>query len=294
MISIIIINKNDPQLVETLISVDRQTVDAKFEIIVVDRSTCKYQIPSLSNPLVWIKYVGDKKYTIPQQRNLGVRKSKGNIIVFIDASCIANPGWLEYLTKPITNNIESIVMGKTGSVGKTSLNDVDLHRLSGSKYVTEAPTINLAIKKDVFSTIGFFDESLEYGSDIDFTWRAIDSGFNILYEQKAFVAHNWGSFDDQLKRAFLYGKAKLRLIVKHFDNRGKSLLGINFPLVLYPILIVIFPLYYFYPWLLIILGLLILKNISQPWPIYIVLRNLVFAAGELQELIIIIKARYVK
>ena len=41
------------------------------------------------------------RVSIPHQRNAGVRAARGDIIVFTDAGCQPEPGWLDRLVAPL-------------------------------------------------------------------------------------------------------------------------------------------------------------------------------------------------
>ncbi len=285
MISVVIILKNDLGVVDTIKGLNGQDFKGKFEIIVVDRSTIKYPIINSKVSLRWIDFdAKGKRYTIPEQRNEGIRQSKGEIVVFIDASCVPNNNWLSEIIKPIKEEGEKIVMGKTGSVGGATLNDLYHERISKIRYIDEAPTINLAITKDIFETVGLFDSSLEYGSDADFTWRAGYKGIKVRYYPKAYVAHNWGDHKDETKRAFLYGKGRMRILIKHWDKKWKNLYGVDVEAIVYPVFILITPLLIIYPKLLIIYGFLLLKNIREPKPVEIIIKHIIYGWGVLVEL----------
>ena len=64
----------------------------------------------------------------------------------------------------------------------------------GQEYLREAPTINVAVRhREVFHAIGGFDEGFGYGSDVDFTWRAVAEQLRVRYVPDAVVTHDWGS-----------------------------------------------------------------------------------------------------
>lgn len=63
----------------------------------------------------------NKKYTYSEQRNLGLKKAEGEIIVFIDSDCIPTKNWLIELVKPIRGEEENIVVGFVKSIGKSSI-----------------------------------------------------------------------------------------------------------------------------------------------------------------------------
>lgn len=285
MISVVIILKNDLGVVDTIKGLNTQDFKGKFEIIVIDRSTIKYPKISSKVPLKWINFdAKGKRYTIPEQRNEGIRLSNGEIVVFIDASCVPNRDWLTEIIKPIKKEGEKIVMGKTGSIGGLTLNDLAYEKLKNTKYVSEAPTINLAITKDVFDDVGLFDTKLEYGSDVDFTWRAIKGGLKIRYQKSAYIAHDWGETKEETKRTMLYGKARARILIKHFRTHWKNLLGKDSPVILYPTLILLLPIAFVFHWYPLVFLLLILKNIKEPNPAGIVLKHIIYGWGVLIEL----------
>jgi GT2 family glycosyltransferase len=144
-----------------------------------------------------------------------VLASRGRTIVFVDAGCSAQPGWLERLLAPLNGEGEAVVAGVAPNLGSDGLYDADIWERARSPYLPECPTINLAFRRYVYDIVHGFDETFEYGSDIDFSWRVVDAGFRIRSAPDAVVAHDWGGFKRQLKRAYAYGKARVRLYRKH-------------------------------------------------------------------------------
>jgi uncharacterized protein (DUF1919 family) len=287
MISIIITVKNDRGINDTLLYIEKLSTKYTYEVIVVDASEGKLDdIRNKYKNVNWIEFKNSKlkKVTIPEQRNIGIQNAKGDIIVFIDASCIPSSNWLDELVKPIVEESEYIVMGKTGTTDKISLNDLYYQKIR-SKYVDEAPTINLAISMSVIKRTGYFDESFEYGSDGDFTLRAGENGYLIYYQSSAFLTHNWGGINQEITRNINYGKGRLRVILKHFRYRYLFLFGKDSPMLVYPLLILSIAISFFFPWYLVIFLslalLLILKNIRDPDPHKIVLKHFVYGLGVL-------------
>ena len=286
MISIIIIVKNDRNIQYTLSKLVEIKSPKKREIIVIDSSADNLSdLKSLFKNVKWITYASkiSKKITIPEQRNLGLKEAKGNIIVFIDANCVPEKDWLINLTKPIYEDNETIVCGKTNSANANTIHDQFYKSVFNKKYLEECPTINLAFKKILLNNIGLFDELFEYGSDVDFTWRAVDAGFRIRYQNSAVISHNWGNSKEEIMRSYRYGSARARLYKKHI-KRLPQLIAKDNHIIVYVLYILGLPLTFFYPWYPFILLLLFVKNIRNS-PLYVLLDHLVYAAGFLTHLI---------
>lgn len=286
LISIIVIVKNDRGIDNTLSSLAKIKTVGKTETIVVDASKGKLDDIKKKYPLArWVYFYSktNKKITIPEQRNVGIRKAKGNIIAFIDANCIPTNRWLVELTKPIMEKTENIVSGLINPIGKKSVHDIVWDSRMNVTYLKECGAANLAFNKDVLKNVGIFDENFGIGEDTDFTWRAVDKGYKIRYNKNAVIYHDWGNLKDEIKRAFVYGIARAKLY-KKYPNRWRNLIGYDFITLAYPIYILLLPVtlfWHYYPLLILIPAL---KNVKRN-PIKVVFLNLINGFGVLYSFI---------
>lgn len=285
MISIIIIVKNDRRIENTLKKLIKIPKPEKTEILVIDVSEGSLDDIKNGFPSVrWIYYHNkeSKEITIPEQRNLGLKKAQGDIIAFIDADCVPDNNWLIELAKSINNEEKIIVAGSIKSIGGKTTGDVGEERRNSKKYLDEAPTMNMAFKKEIIKKVGFFDEKFSCGEDVDFTWRATDLGYKIRYNKNAIIYHDWGNLKQDIKRFFGYGKARTRLYKKH-PHRWKNLFGYDMVTLIYPLYIIFLPLTFFWPYYLLFIFIPIIKNIKRK-PLKVVFINLIFGFGILKEL----------
>ena len=283
--SIVLINKDDPAVLETLAAlVDLPEVGSgDAEIIVVDASEGRLApgAPLLAN-LAWVPFAPQPgRITIAQQRNIGVGAARGEVIVFIDASCLPGPDWLARLCGPIWSGEEKIVAGSSKAQSGSGFRDQAIVRLHGAEYLPEAPTINLALHRSVFTRVGGFDEHFAYGSDVDFTWRAVDAGLRIRYIPEAVVSHDWGTDRQELHRSWRYGRARVRLYLKHRD-RWRNLLGRDSPLLVYPVYLLLLPVTIRRPYLHLALIVPLIRNRGKQ-PVRTVIDHFVYGAGGLVE-----------
>ena len=233
-VSIVIITKDDPDVTETISHVLMQAAGSsrETEILVIDASK---NPPKPPDGVRWLSFSsnGDKA-TIPEQRNLGIRRSKGDVIVFIDSGCVPADDWLSCLLLPLYADGEDMVAGSHRASGASVVRNRDAEFRAGRSYLLEAPTINLAVRKGVFDRVGGFDETFGYGSDVDFTWRASAASFRIRYAPEAIVSHDWGTLRADLRRSWIYGQARFRLYQKHVDRR-KTILKNDPVAIVYPV-----------------------------------------------------------
>ena len=285
MISIIIIVKNDRRIENALKKLVKIPKPEKTEILVIDASEGNLDdIKNIFPSVRWI-YCHNKKskeITIPEDRNLGLKKAQGNIIAFIDADCVPDNNWLIELAKSINNEEKIIVAGSIKSIGGKTIWDAGEERKYSKKYLVEASTNNIAFKKEIIKEVGFFDEKISCGEDTDFTWRATDLGYKIRYNKNAIIYHDWGNLKQEIKRAFGYGEARLGLYKKH-PGRWKNLFGYDMGTLIYPLYIIFFPLTFFWPYYLLFILIPIIKNIKRQ-PLKVVFINLIFGFGVLKEL----------
>ncbi|HSW89031.1 MAG TPA: glycosyltransferase [Candidatus Saccharimonadales bacterium] len=287
MISIIIIVKNDRRIVNVLRDLKTIRKPEKTEVIVVDASKGKLQdIKEKFTYVTWIDFESKtkKRITIPEQRNVGIYHAKGNIIVFIDSDCKPDKNWLEELTKPIRYKSEEIVAGIVKLEDEKSMHNLEQNKNLQKKYLTEAPTMNIAVSRKVYDQIGTYDENFQFGSDVDFSWRATRAGFKIRFNDNAIIYHDLGDTKHEIRRMYFYGKARTRLYKKH-RYRLRFFWGNEFLTIFYPLYFIFLPItiiFYFYP-LLILLPLLKYRNQN---PLRFILMKTIYGAGVLKPLIL--------
>jgi GT2 family glycosyltransferase len=291
MISVVIISKDEASLDDTLTAVtaQAQALEESAEVVVVDASDGRLDhIRQLHREQVrWVQFdrPAGVAVSIPHQRNAGVRAAKGEIIVFTDAGCRPEPEWLEQLVRPVLHD-EHIATGMTlsppGSTGESVADRMMVQGTLANRYIKQCSTINLAFRREVFDKVGGFDEGFAYGSDIDFSWRVTDTGYRIRGVPDAVARHDAGTLRRQMRRSYMYGKARVRLYRKHRARR-RHLLREDVIVVAYPVFLLGLPLtliFPFYPALLLIPAW---RNRSDG--AVGVLKNLTFGAGVLAELV---------
>ncbi len=288
-ISIIVLSKDEEGVADTLGSLAAHVDDEEvwgahdIEVMVVDASEGRLAHIARTHPSVrWIDFSPPPgvRVSIPHQRNTGVIEALGEIIVFIDAGCIPVEGWLARLLGPILAEEERV------TCGPMSIGDSVFSRELGSPaptYVGEAPTANLAFKRELFEAIGGFDESFEYGSDVDFTWRLVAAGAKIRFVGDAVVDHDWGTFRRQLKRSRQYGQARIRLYRKHRHRRRTVLAHDPVP-VLYSLYILGLPLAIRYRSYLLLVAVPLWRARKRPYPVRVVACHFAEGVGSLKEL----------
>ncbi len=163
--SIIVVVKNDPGIEPTLDLIYRQETKVRFETIVIDSSDperladVRKKFPQAR----WEQFdQKGKRVTISEQRNRGLELARGEIIVFIDASCKPSPNWLSALVDAI-NDGEDIVCGPCHASNKNNLVHYAQDRPKRT-YVNECPTMNVAMRKEVAERVGAFDIRIPYGA----------------------------------------------------------------------------------------------------------------------------------
>lgn len=280
-ISIIVIVKNDRGIDHTLKALEAQKKSVSTEIIVVDASD-----PSLmedirrAHPIVrWHQFISSapQKTSIPEQRNVGIELANGKIIVFIDANCVPLENWFIELTRPILEGKETMTAGSVRATDSKVYVNVNPENDKNDGYLTTSPTINLAFRKEIWERAGKFDESFLYGSDVDFTWRCSRGGNRILFVRHAVVTHDWGSPKEELRRAFRYGEARAKILVKH-PELFRELLGGNLYVSVYTVYFLGLPLTYYFWWYPGVIALACVKNIGNH-PFKTVFLNVIYTFG---------------
>ncbi len=111
--SVVVVTKDRPELIDRLLeSLARQSL-APDEVLVVDNnSTASYaEVLHKYRDRLPLRSVVETTPGIAAARNRGIRESAGEIILFTDDDCVADPLWVESLVKPFYRDPNIGVVG---------------------------------------------------------------------------------------------------------------------------------------------------------------------------------------
>jgi len=204
-LSVIVPAYNAEKSLPTLMaSLSKQTYQDLEVTIVDDGSTDKTASLVEKSGFSLIKTEGNRGPA--HARNVGAAASRGAFLVFTDADCVPRPDWLEEVAAWLGDGRVDALMGRVvleesnwlgntisalgfpagGRVGFDKIWKVD-----AAGNTTSFSTCNCAVRKEVFRTVGGFDESFPYpgGEDSLLARNIVAAGLRIRYCPRAVVHH---------------------------------------------------------------------------------------------------------
>lgn len=206
---------------QTLDSIFQQVTDLSFEVIVVDNGSSDQTVALATRDQV--KVLHCEKRGAGCARNHGAQQAAGAFLAFIDSDVVLDPQWLATLMARLIKENFSIALGRVIPAGEKSFfNDYRL-ALNNNRYRGTnislvhplhgiAPTVNTAAciyRKNVFKSIGGFNEELSRLEDSDLSMRIFFHGGSIIAssEARAWV-YNTNGILSYLMRSFKLGIAQ--------------------------------------------------------------------------------------
>ena len=295
IISVLIIVKDEPEILNTLEILKSQCDEMGAECIVVDAS--EHRLDSIRARHSWVRWIyyqqpTNRKITIPHQRNIAVAAARSSILLFCDAGGTPSKNWINDLSKPLLEGNQHLVGGpiKYTSIAASTIGE---NLQKDGEVLNVSTTANIGFIRSCFDLVEGFNEDLSYGSDADFIWKLEEQGIQHICVESAIMGLNGGGTHRELKRNWLYGKAIVPLLMMHPEKRREKFRS-NPELWVYPVLLFIwfgalvavstYPYLFLAP--LFATLLLILKNIKNKHPLRIVFRHYVYGAGSIYKLLI--------
>jgi GT2 family glycosyltransferase len=123
-------------------------------------------------------------------RNAGIKRASAEKLVFLDDDSHPREGYLERISEVLDR--EAAVAGKTVH----ARDDIFAKRFAGhydfgdsARYVTRFWGCNMAVRKEVFDTVGMWDESIPWGhEEIELAERVLTE-YPIYYDPDLVVDH---------------------------------------------------------------------------------------------------------
>ena len=224
-ISVVIpVHNAETTLGEQLEALRGQAFDGEWEVVVVDnRSTdgSAELARSYESLLPLRVHEARARSSAAYARNVGVSASSGDLIVFLDADDVADPGLLAAYAR--ADGFD--VMG--GHLDDTLLNDPVTASWRYSFTAGGLPIAlgrfpffvgaNCAVRRRVFERIGVFDETLAFvGEEVDFSIRAGLAGIEVGWVPEAIVHYRHRpSLRALARQNYVYGRGSVVLYERY-------------------------------------------------------------------------------
>jgi succinoglycan biosynthesis protein ExoA len=230
MISIICPVYNESEFIDSIVEFFMNSAPESKELIFIDGGSTDGSIERIrtyENKYKNIRLINNPDKYVPYALNLGIKNSKGEIIVRIDAHCYFSNDYFEKIIQTFKSVDADIVGGPTriypeagfrASVGFVmshpfGIGNSKVHNSNFRGYVDHV-TFG-AWKKNIFNDIGYFDERLIRNQDDEFHYRAKSKGKKIYLNPDIKL---WyiprSSYLGFLKQYFQYGFYKPMVLRK--------------------------------------------------------------------------------
>lgn len=158
-------------------------------------------------------------------RNLGAREARGPIILFTDADCEPEPDWLEnmilsFQDPSVCGTKGTYVTRQRGWVARLVQVEYEekYERMKRFSTIDFIDTYSAAFRRDVFLSLGGFDESFPSASveDQELSFRFAERGYQMRFVPGARVVHRHvTTLRDYARKKFRIAFYKSYLLVRH-------------------------------------------------------------------------------
>jgi glycosyltransferase involved in cell wall biosynthesis len=182
----------------------------EYDIIVVDDGSTDATCEIAQARGVWVLTQANRGASAA--RNLGAQNARGEIVLFIDADCVADSRWIEAMTAPFT---DPAIVG-VGGMKRTHQRgivptfiqmefDYRYDQVSRHCYIDFIDSGTAAYRRDIFLNCGGFDTHLADAEDVDLSYRLSERGDRMAFAADAVVFHQHPeSLLVYLRRKFMY------------------------------------------------------------------------------------------
>ena len=153
--------------------------------------------------------------------------SRGDVLAFIDADCIADRNWLATIAVAFSDPTRSVIGGDVRiafvDAARPTLTEAyeSVFGFRQQEYIERrgfSATLNLAMRRGAFDRVGPFG-GIEIAEDRDWGWRAAAKGLPTAFVREMLVFHPARPSMAELRRK------TDRLLSHDYEERGRSLSG---------------------------------------------------------------------
>lgn len=179
-----------------LTALEMQDTDAAFEVVVVDDGS-QDDGPALAQA-AGVTVLRQQNAGPAAARNTGAARARGEFILFLDADCVPPAGWVSAMLAPMQSGAFQAVMGtirpaNDGPIPRLVQSELEgryrrMRQATDGVDFIAAPSCG--VKREVFQSIGGFDESLRQAEDVELAYRLRAENSRIAFVESAPVAHH--------------------------------------------------------------------------------------------------------
>lgn len=161
-------------------------------------------------------------------RNAGWQRARTELVAFLDADTLPEPGWLETILLQFTDPAVVAAAPRIRSIpGDTAIARYEADRGSldlgprpaavrPMSRVSYVPSAALVVRRSALQEVGGFDTRLRFGEDVDLVWRLLSRGGTVRYQSDAIVRHApRRELSAWLRQRFDYGTSAAPLALRH-------------------------------------------------------------------------------
>jgi succinoglycan biosynthesis protein ExoA len=210
----------DPQRFEVLVA-DGESTDAT-PAIVRDLERRHPNLCLVANPKRWSS----------AGRNVALRAARGDLVVIVDGHCeLDDPDYLRHLAEAFARSGAACV-GRPQPLDVTGATPLqraiaaarasrlghhpDSHIYSAAEGFVRPQSVAVAYRREVFETLGLFDETFDACEDVEFNHRIDRAGLRCFFTPRVAVHyHPRTSLVGLFRQMVRYGRGRVRLLRKH-------------------------------------------------------------------------------
>ncbi len=255
IVSVIIANKNGEKFLRRCLDSILEE-EGNYEVVVVDDGSTDNSVEFLESYKNINLVKLDKNLGAAGARNLGVRRSIGKYLLFLDADTKIKPGWFDGVTNFFERNklagaaqvklltmktnkfdYAGDMMGSMGFLIERARGAEDDGQFDEEKPIFSGKSAGMIMRRKVFNELKGFDEDYQiFLEDTDLFWRTWLAGYRVFFAPEIVVWHAFWTdekpFDHYIDNQ-LYFRGCRNMITTQIKNFGTKRLWWNLPLLIF-------------------------------------------------------------
>ncbi|WP_299414371.1 glycosyltransferase [Acaryochloris sp. IP29b_bin.148] len=232
-VTVIIPVYNDSQRLKLCLqALKKQTYSqSHYTVIVVDNNSTE-NLSDVTDEFPNVELAFEAQPGSYAARNKGIAISASDILAFTDSDCIPSIEWIEKGVQSLESEAADLVGGKIDFLFSSPKSSAELFDSITALQVKKnietrqlTVTANLLVYRRVFDALGLFDASLQSGGDFQWTKKATDAGFKLVYSPGAKISHPARNLTSLVKKGYRVGTGQLYIQLS--QNKALSVVALN-------------------------------------------------------------------